>query len=87
LGKELKEGTSWPRFTLATVVTVAVVAILAQIVGAALMFLIWIGTVALAAFFKAKFHGLTGDTYGAINELMEVGVLLLLNIFFRFALV
>jgi len=29
LGKDLKEGTSWPRFTLATVVTVAVAAILA----------------------------------------------------------
>ncbi|MFC1953920.1 adenosylcobinamide-GDP ribazoletransferase, partial [Chloroflexota bacterium] len=26
-------------------------------------------------YFKKKFAGLTGDTYGAINEIAEVGVL------------
>jgi adenosylcobinamide-GDP ribazoletransferase len=86
LGKELKEGTSWPRFTLATVVAVGVVAVLAQVVGVALMFLVWLATVALAAYFRAKFAGLTGDTYGAINELIEVGVLILINIFALFGI-
>lgn len=87
LGKELKEGTSWPRFTLATVIAVAVAAVLAQVVGVALMFLVWLGVVALAAYFRAKFAGLTGDTYGAINEIIEVGVLILINIFALFGIV
>jgi adenosylcobinamide-GDP ribazoletransferase len=34
-------------------------------------------TMAMAAFLKHKFSGLTGDTYGAINEVAEVGVLIL----------
>jgi cobalamin synthase len=29
---------------------------------------------------KGKFAGLTGDTYGAINEIAEVGVLILIGL-------
>ncbi len=86
LGKELKKGTSWPRFTLATVTAVLVAGILAQVVGAALLLLVWLGTVVLAAYFRAKFAGLTGDTYGAISELTEVWVLVIINVFVRFGI-
>jgi len=37
----------------------------------------WIIIVIAAAYFKSKFSGLTGDNYGAINELAEVSVLIL----------
>ena len=87
LGKAFKQGTSWPRFTLATIITVAVVAILAQLNGLAIMFLIWVITVAMAAYFKSKFSGLTGDNYGAINEVAEVGVLILLNLLVQVGLI
>jgi cobalamin synthase len=30
----------------------------------------------MATYFKRKFSGLTGDTYGAINEVAEVCVLI-----------
>jgi cobalamin synthase len=33
--------------------------------------------VAMAAFLKGKLGGLTGDTYGSINEMAEVLVLIL----------
>ena len=41
------------------------------------MFGVWVIVVALATYLKRKFSGLTGDTYGAINETAEVGVLVL----------
>ena len=77
LGKAFKERASWPRFTMATVITLAIVAALAQLAGLAILFGAWIITVVIAAYFKHKFSGLTGDTYGAINEVAEVSVLIL----------
>jgi cobalamin synthase len=41
------------------------------------MLAVWVLVVAMAAFLKSKFGGLTGDTYGAINEVAEVLVLIL----------
>ncbi len=86
LGKVFKQGTSWPRFTMATIITVAVAVILAQLIGLALMFFIWVITLAIAAYFKSKFSGLTGDNYGAVNEVAEVGVLILINVLVRVGL-
>ncbi len=76
LGKVFKHGVSWQQFALATVIALAVMAILFQLAGVVIMFGIWIIVVALAAYLKRKFSGLTGDTYGAINEASEVGVLI-----------
>ncbi|GAI42142.1 unnamed protein product, partial [marine sediment metagenome] len=39
--------------------------------------MVWVIVVAMAAYLKGKFGGLTGDTYGAINEVAEVSVLIL----------
>ena len=96
LGKVFKQGASWPRLTMATLIALVVVLILAQLlvqvvvlaqlVSLAIMFLIWVLTVAMAAYLKSKFSGLTGDTYGAINEVAEVGVLILINLLVRLGL-
>lgn len=86
LGKAFKQGTSWPRFTMATLITVAVAAILAQLAGLAIIFLIWVITVALATYLKRKFAGLTGDNYGTINEVTEVSVLILINLLIQLRL-
>ncbi len=86
LGKAFKHGTTWPWLTMATLIALAIVVILAQLVGLAIMFLTWIITVAMAAYFKRKFSGLTGDTYGAINEVSEVGVLILINLLIQIGL-
>jgi len=85
LGKVFKQEASWQRFTIATVITLAVAIGLARwanithfyLAGPAMMLGIWVIAIAMAAYLKRKFSGLTGDTYGAINEVAEVGVLLL----------
>ena len=89
LGKAFKQRTSWPRFTMATLIALVVVVALALLAGLAIifiMFLTWVMTVAMAAYFKSKFSGLTGDTYGAINELAEVGVLIFITLLVRVGL-
>ena len=80
LGKVFKQGTSWPRFTMATLIALVVAVALVQLIGLAIMFLIWVITVAMTAYFKSKFSGLTGDTYGAINEVAEVSILIFITL-------
>lgn len=85
LGKVFKQEANWRRFTIATIITLVVAIGLARlvniayfyVVGLAIMFGIWVIVVAMAAYLKRKFTGLTGDTYGAINEVAEVGVLIM----------
>ncbi|MFC1907881.1 adenosylcobinamide-GDP ribazoletransferase [Chloroflexota bacterium] len=80
LGKAFKQGARWPGFTMATLITFLVALALPpwiQLTFLAIMFFAWIITVVMAAYLKRKFSGLTGDTYGAINEVVEVSVLIL----------
>lgn len=77
LGKMFKQGTGWPQLAMATLITLAVAAALFQLAGLVIMLAIWVIVVAAAAYLKRKFAGLTGDTYGAINEAAEVCVLIL----------
>ena len=85
LGKIFKQEASWQRFTAATVITLAVAIGLARLAnityfylaGLVIMIGIWVIVVAMATYLKRKFSGLTGDTYGAINETTEVCVLIL----------
>ncbi len=76
LGKVFKQGASWPRLVLATLIALAVAISLTRLAGLAIMLAIWVIIIVMAAYLKRKFSGLTGDTYGAINELAEVGVLI-----------
>jgi len=86
LGKIFKQGASWQRFTTATVITLAVVIGLTRLAnithfylaGLAIMLTIWVIVAAMATYLKRKFAGLTGDTYGTINEMTEVCVLILI---------
>ncbi len=86
LGKTLKKSTSGLALALATIVTTATTIAVAWWVG--LNYLVWLGLLVavwllllpVAAYLKSKFGGLTGDCYGAINEITEVWVLVLVNI-------
>jgi adenosylcobinamide-GDP ribazoletransferase len=85
LGKAYKEATRWPQFTVATVLTITIAAALYPlfyVAGFLLIGGIWLVTTALAFYFKYKFAGLTGDNYGAINEVCEVMALLFVIILF-----
>jgi adenosylcobinamide-GDP ribazoletransferase len=80
LGKAYKEATRWPQFTAATVVTFVLVAgVLFRwlaLFGVIVMFGVWLVTTLLAFYLKHKLAGLTGDTYGAINEVAETMALI-----------
>ena len=84
LGKVIKPGATWLTFAAATIITLAIgvgIAWLGLYVTAAVTMLgVWVIIVLAAAFFKKMFAGLTGDTYGAINEIAEVGALILITL-------
>jgi adenosylcobinamide-GDP ribazoletransferase len=83
LGTAYKNASRWPQFTAATIITIAVAAALfplLKITGLLLLAGILIISTVLALYFKYKFAGLTGDTYGAINEISEVIVLIFIVI-------
>ena len=61
--------------------TVVLLPLLIPLVG------VWVVTMVVAAFFKSRFSGLTGDTYGAINEIAEVFVLIFIILLARLGLV
>ncbi len=86
LGKTIKPAANWQRFSLATAITLALTTGLAwladisyfYLAGPAIMLGTWVIIVLMASYLKGKFAGLTGDTYGAINEIAEVGVLIII---------
>ena len=77
LGKVFKQGASWQMFTIATLIALAVAGGLAQLAGLAIIFGVWVIVVVVSTYLKRKFAGLTGDTYGAINEVAEACILIL----------
>jgi len=80
LGKVFKEEANLKRFILATLTALAAALVLGRLYGFIIMLLIWLISWAVAAYLKRKFAGLTGDNYGAINEVAEVSVLILIII-------
>jgi adenosylcobinamide-GDP ribazoletransferase len=80
LGTTFKQKTKWPEFTIATLITFIIALALFplfSLTGLILLVGIWIITTAFSFYLKHKFSGLTGDTYGAINEVAEVVVLII----------
>ncbi|OGN97416.1 MAG: cobalamin 5'-phosphate synthase [Chloroflexi bacterium RBG_13_51_18] len=79
LGTAYKAATHWPQFIFATIITLAAAGALfplLNVTGFLLIGGILIITTALAFYFKHKFAGLTGDTYGAINEIAQATALI-----------
>ncbi|MFC1913669.1 adenosylcobinamide-GDP ribazoletransferase [Chloroflexota bacterium] len=89
LGKVFKQGTRWAGFTVATIIIVVVAVVLIPLFGLSGIVVIlgvWVITAIFAAYLKSKFSGLTGDTYGAINEVAEVFALILILLLVRLGL-
>jgi len=83
LGVSFKEQAGWRKLVLATLIAlVAAVGLLAirglglMLVGLVLVFTVWLVALAVALFLRGKFGGLTGDSYGTINEVTQVFVLI-----------
>ncbi|MCL5075765.1 MAG: adenosylcobinamide-GDP ribazoletransferase [Chloroflexi bacterium] len=77
-GTPFKGQASRGQALLATLLTTLVVGWFLQVWGIALLIFIWLSTWLLAKYIMTKIPGLTGDTYGAINEVTEAITLLLL---------
>jgi adenosylcobinamide-GDP ribazoletransferase len=78
LGASFKEGAGWPALALATAITLGACFGLLRLDGLAVMAGAWAISLALAAYLSSKLGGLTGDTYGAINEVVEAAALILI---------
>jgi adenosylcobinamide-GDP ribazoletransferase len=72
LGTGLKNRTGIASFIIATFSAIFFVTICGQWLGLIIFGLTWFLVVGISAFFKAKFGGHTGDTYGAVNEIIEL---------------
>jgi len=82
-GVIFKEQANWKRLALATslalVSTLGLLAIKGVthiFAGLALIFAVWLLAAALGLFLQRRFSGLTGDSYGTINEVIQVFVLI-----------
>ena len=78
LGQTFKQEATWRGLAVASLLMLAAVIILAGWQGMVLMAGVWLIIFGAASFLRSRLDGLTGDTYGAINELAEILVLILL---------
>lgn len=76
MGLAFKQDATWQRLTVATIIALIVAVALLKWWGLALMGISWLIAYGIASYFRWRLGGLTGDNYGAINELSEVMVLL-----------
>lgn len=82
MGQTFKEQANWQRMSIATLIALAISVLLLKLWGLALMAGVWLVAIIMAIFLKRRLGGLTGDTYGAINEVIEVLVLILVPLVF-----
>jgi adenosylcobinamide-GDP ribazoletransferase len=78
LGRLFREALTWREVAFAAAVAVAAAGLALGTLGLALALCVLLMTVAIAWWVRRRIPGLTGDVYGAINELTEVGALLCL---------
>ncbi|NQT48446.1 MAG: adenosylcobinamide-GDP ribazoletransferase [Chloroflexi bacterium] len=80
IGVAFKEQASRSRVVVATCVALVLSSMLAGVSGLALAGSISLIVLGVGSFLRSRLNGLSGDTYGAINELSEVLALVLLPV-------
>jgi adenosylcobinamide-GDP ribazoletransferase len=78
MGLAFKQGATWQRLAIATIIALIIAIALLKWWGLVLMAALWLIAFGIAGSFRSRLDGLTGDNYGAINEISEVLVLLLI---------
>lgn len=76
LGQIFRDGLTWREVAIAAVTAVLAALVALGWLGVVLAGVIWVITAAIAWWVRSRIPGLTGDVYGAINELTELGGLL-----------
>jgi adenosylcobinamide-GDP ribazoletransferase len=76
LGVLFRAGLGWPQLGLASAVAVVTAILLLGWLGVLLLGVTWLTTTLVARLAVARISGLTGDVYGAIGEVVEVVLLI-----------
>ena len=84
MGFAFKQGMNWYRFLIPTIMATLLSVILLSWQGLILIASLWISGTLITLILRLRFGGLTGDNYGAVNELSETLVTLLMVIITRF---
>lgn len=84
LGYTIKIFSNWKRVVIASVFTIIAAWLISGVVGLMLILFSTIIVLVISYYVMKKISGLTGDTYGAINEIVEVWVLLVDAAFIKF---
>ncbi len=77
MGYTFKLGTYWYRFVVSTAIAAAIAFSLLSWKGLLLILAVFLISYGIASYFSTKLSGLTGDNYGALCELSEVLVLII----------
>ncbi|MBN1189248.1 MAG: adenosylcobinamide-GDP ribazoletransferase [Dehalococcoidales bacterium] len=80
MGRVLKKGLMGLHYALDAVFALMVSVALFRLGGLVIMAVAWLSADLTALFLKSKLKGLTGDAYGAINEMVTLAVLIVINI-------
>ncbi len=83
MGLAYKKGARWYRFVIATAIALTVAFGIMELRGIALMAALSLLIFGFAFYLRTRLGGLTGDTYGAINEVAEFLVLTLIILLWR----
>lgn len=78
-----KQNISWHGLAIATAIALIVSVLLIREWGLVLMAALWLITFGIASYINSRLGGLTGDNYGALNELSEVLVLIIVILLSR----
>jgi len=81
MGLPFKQGARRVRLILATVITLAASLVLLKGLGLVIIMSLGLIILGIATYLRSRLGGLTGDSYGAINEASEVTFLVLLILF------
>lgn len=84
-GKAFVDYCGRKELVVASLITLIIVGGLLKILGLELFFFILALTLLLTRFISKRIGGMTGDTLGAVNEIMEVGALFILFLLFNLA--
>ncbi len=79
LGTPFKQSVNWQQFFIATLIMLFAIILLFRVAGLIIIAVTWLIVTLAAFYFRHQLNGLTGDTYGAINEIAFTSVLLVMS--------
>lgn len=84
MGLPFKQGANWQRLTIATILPVVAAMAILRWKGLILLVVLWLTVFCIGRFIQHRLGGLTGDNYGAINEIAETATIILIVLLGRF---